>query len=335
MMLHNRTPLVIMAFPTEDLDGDPCLVVVAKGTFDVVKGEPIRWSASPSPIRTTAVPWDPSVPSSVRYEDDLAPFKVGTDIIVNATAYAPGGQRMPSWRAGVCVGGLKKFLTVTGPRAWVHAPLLGWSLTPIVPVRHVPVRYELAFGGDGVEANPVGLGACEPRKADTSQPIPAPRVLAGDGRVPELGELYPVEGLGAIARTWQPRCARAGTFGEAWASQGGRRLPEDFDGAFWNAAHPELVMVGFLRGDEEVRLTALHPEHAELGFRLPAVLVATGAVYGSGYRHGTPARLDTVLIDAEALRVELTWRAALPLFKGGVEAVHIAMRPLAPAGGAS
>ena len=91
---------------------------------------------------------------------------------------------------------------------------------------------------------------------------------------------------------------------------------------------------GFLRGDEEVRLTALHPDHTELGFRLPAVLVAAGAVYGSGYRHGTPARLDTVLIDAEELRVELTWRAALPLFKGGVEAVHIATRPLAPVGGA-
>ena len=239
MMLHNRTPLVVMAFPTEDLDGDPSLVVIAKGTFDVVKGEPIRWCESPSPIRTAAVPWDPGVPSSVRYEDDLAPFKVGTDVIVNATAYAPGGQRMPSWRAGVRVGGLKKFVTVTGPRAWVHAPLLGWSLTPIVPVRHVPVRYELAFGGDGVEANPGGLGACDPRKADTSQPIAVPRVLAGDGRVPELGEFYPVEGLGAIARTWQPRRARAGTFGEAWASSGGRRLPEDFDGAFWNAAHPE------------------------------------------------------------------------------------------------
>ncbi len=334
MKLDNRTPLAAMAFPMVDLAGDSFLTVIAKGLFDVKKGEPLRLSPSPSRIRTASVPWEAEKHSSLRYEDDLAPFKTCTDIIVNGTAYAPGGQRAPAWRAGVRVGAVRKYMTVTGPRAWVHAPLLGWSLTPIVPVHRVPLRYELAFGGDGFEANPVGVGYCDPRTADTSQLVAAPQLLPEDGRAPVFGEPYPVEGFGAIARAWQPRRGRAGSFGEAWATQEARRLPEDFDGSYWNAANPDLSADAFLRCNEEVTLTALHPEHAELAFRLPSLLVAAGAVHASGFRNASPARLDTVIIDADELRVELSWRVALPLFKGGVESVHIAMRTGAIGGGA-
>lgn len=334
MKLDNRTPLAVMAFPMMDLAGDPFVAVIAKGTFDAGQGESLRPSVSPSSVRTVSVSWEAEKPASLRYEDDLAPFKVCTDVIVQGTAYAPGGQRAPAWRAGVRVGAVRKHVTVTGPRAWVHAPLLGWSLTPIVPVRSVPLRYELAFGGEGFEANPVGIGYRDPRTADTAQIVAAPQLLREDGSAPVFGEPYPVEGFGAIARTWQPRRARAGTFGEAWATQEGRRLPDDFDGAYWNAAHPDLCADGFIRGDEEVALTALHPEHAELSFRLPSLIVAAGAVHASGLRQASPMRLDTVFIDTDALRVELSWRTALPLFRGGMESLHIAMRAMSIGGGA-
>jgi len=60
-----------------------------------------------------------------------------------------------------------------------------------------------------------------------------------------------------------------------------------------------------------------------------------GLVHGSGFRHGAPARLDTVFIDADAMRVELTWRATMPLFKVAVKSLHIAIGSLQSVGGAS
>jgi len=326
MILKNKTPLAVMAFPKVDLDGDPFLVVVAKGIFDIIKDESAKLSEQRASIRIVAVAWEKQTPSSLRYEDDLAPFKVGTDVIVNGTAYAPGGARLPSWRAGLQVGAFKKDVTVTGPRAWVHTPLLGWSLTETIPVQRVPLRYEHAFGGEGFQGNPIGRGHCDVRRADRSRAIEAPQVLTAEGRTPMLGEEYPVEGFSAIVKSWQPRRARAGTFDQEWAAQGGKSLPIDFDGSFWNAAHPDLCLGSFLRGAEDVTLTALHPEHTRLCFRLPSLVVAVGVVYSSGYRHGVPARLDTLLIEPDEMRAELSWRAALPMQKSGIAGVTVAMQ---------
>lgn len=105
--------------------------------------------------------------------------------------------------------------------------------------------------------------------------------------------------------------------------------------AHWSAAHPDLCADSFFRGDEEVTLTAMHPEMATIRFQLPNQLVAVGLVHASGFRHGSPARLDTILIDADSMRVELTWRVSFPLFGAPVASIHLAMRQLLPMGGAS
>jgi len=65
-----------------------------------------------------------------------------------------------------------------------------------------------------------------------------------------------------------------------------------------------------------------------ISFRLPSLLVATALVDGDGFRYGSPMRLDTLFIDADAMRAELSWRAALPVWKDGVARVDLAMRPM-------
>lgn len=331
----NNTPLATLPFSAIDEDGDPMLTVVAKGAFDIVPNEPARFSKTPALIRTIPVFWDSDKPSSLRFDDDLAPFKPCPDVIVNGTAHAPNGKPLPSWRAGVRVGNHEKRITVTGPRAWVHTPLLGWSLSPIVPVKHVPLRYELAFGGEGYDSNPVGLGRIERASGDKSKMVLAPQILCEDGVSPKFGEAYPVQGFGAIQRAWQPRRARAGMLGENGSQSKEERLPNDFDPTYWNAAHPDLCADEFFRGNEDVSLTAMHPEHATLCFRLPEQVVGIGVVHASGFRDAAPGRLDTVFIDADAMKMELTWRATLPLFKEPVRSVHVGMRPMAEIGGAS
>jgi hypothetical protein len=327
---NNSTPLSMITFRSVDQEDEPFQVVVLKGTFTIVKDAKIELAEAQAPIRTVEEAWDKTNPSSLRFEDDLAPVKPGTDVVVNATAFAPGGKPAAQWHAGIKVGAIKKRVLVTGPRVWVHVPLLGWSLSPIVPVRSVPLRYERAFGGESYEKNPVGVGFVNPRQVDRSREVLAPQILLEDGRVPVFGEAYPVEGLAAVAKAWLPRRARAGTFDDAWAAERRPKMPVDFDVGYWNAAHPDLIGEDFLRGDEEVRLENLHPEHAALAFQLPSLTVAAVMTDRNGFRYGSPGRLDTVWIDAEAMRVELTWRVTLPLFKHGAARLDVRMRERAP-----
>jgi hypothetical protein len=189
----------------------------------------------------------------------------------------------------------------------------------------VPLRYEKAFGGSGNAENPVGVGYVDPKKVDRASEVPAPQILTADGRAPVFGEPYPVEGLGAISKLWEPRRARAGTFDDALPIEKQPRIPKNHDPLFWNAAPLDLIGDGFLRGYEDVELENLHPEHAKLSFTLPGLVVAAAIVDRVKYRYGSPARLDTVWIDAEAMQVELTWRVTLPVYKHGVARIDVGM----------
>jgi hypothetical protein len=108
--------------------------------------------------------------SSVRTESEIAPFKPRCDVIVRATAYAPGGVAAPRWAARLRVSTpatahptdepdaprgvlIDKTLTVTGPR-WFERANAGYNLTEPTPTTSVPIRWEHAFGGHCVVLDP-------------------------------------------------------------------------------------------------------------------------------------------------------------------------------------
>jgi hypothetical protein len=333
MKLINRTPFSPFAFQSLDLSGGAFQVVVLKGTFDIVPGAPPALASRQEPVLTEEEPHDASSPTSIRAEDDLAPFKPRTDIVVTATSYAPRNEPAREWLAGVSLGRVQKRVLVTGLRVWTHSTLSGWSLGAPIPTAAVPLRYDCAFGGvakrrNGDEAyreNPVGRGFVDTEMADTSKPIAAPTILTPDFRPPPLGGRYPVEGLSAIHRSWQPRLAKAGTLDSAWAKARHPRQPEDFDYAFYNCAHPDLIYPGYVGGGEEVRLERLCREHEIVCFRLPAHVVGVAITDKVGYRYGGAARLDTVHIDTERMKLLLVFRATLPLFRDGVARIDTAI----------
>jgi hypothetical protein len=322
MILRNHTPFRPLYFESRDVQGHDFGVVVLRGTFDILPGQPLRPCPRQDPI-VEADAWhgEPNA-SSVSVESDLAPFKPRTDILINAVAHAPGGRPLPDWMVRVKVGELEKALRVTGPRRWVREDG-GWRLTEPEEVAAVPMRYENAFGGAWetgwrekkvFDQNPVGLGFVGEESPSYPDEIGAPQIEAPDAPVTELGKEYPPEGLGPIARSWQPRLGLAGTFDEAWRRTRWPALPENFQFAHHNAAHPGLQYPGFVRGDEEVRLEGLSPDGSLLSY-LPGYRVGLLLRFEDGSMAVAPALLDTVTLDVPEGRGHLTWRAVFPKVK--------------------
>ena len=111
--------------------------------------------------------------------------------------------------------------------------------------------------------------------------------------------------------------SRAQRFGNvfAWREERWPHLPRDFDFAYWNAA-PEDQQLESLPPDARVELTNLvAPEHARDGVlraSLPGHRALTLLRLTSGVLIPLPMEIDTLVVDAEALQVEVVWRVSFP-----------------------
>jgi hypothetical protein len=241
-----------------------------------------------------------------------------------------------------------KRLTYTGPRFWEKQEA-GWVLTEPLPIVSLPLRYEYAYGGacriekedpaaarieaayrlspeqrqqhpDGpdnapvahtaYDANPIGAGYIEDwyLKAKGVTRIPAPQIESPDEPITELGKHYAPQGLGAITRAWLPRRDLCGTIDEAFVASD-RWLPEDFDFAFWNGAHPDL-QTPWLKGDETIELFNIGEKHVRL--TLPGSKPYALARLEDGQIVPLDFALDTLLIDTDQRRLTLLYRLLLP-----------------------
>lgn len=259
--------------------------------------------------------------SSLRMENNLAPYKPRSDIHLEAVAHAPGGQPRLEWRVSVEFGQIRKEITVTGPRFW-RKGVAGWELSDPVPVPQVPIRYEGSYGGswnrdgksDAFLFNPVGAGFVNSNVLDETKPVPAPTILPAEAPVPAMNKEIKVEGFGPIAPSWQPRLKHAGTFNALWEKTRWPDLPEDFKFDFYNSAHPDLIYPGFLKGNESARLKNLTPS-GELTFSLPDYLVGMLYRFEDGQLVPAPLNLDSVHLDLPAMRAYLVWRGLYPVHK--------------------
>ena len=101
MEFRNHTPFPALAFQMLDRDENEYHVVVMRATMDINNDGTLRFSEEQAPLAVTDEYFGEMNKSSVRQESDLAPFKPECDVIVNATAYAPGGKPAPSFEVGI------------------------------------------------------------------------------------------------------------------------------------------------------------------------------------------------------------------------------------------
>lgn len=333
MELLNATRLT--AAYTQGLapDGRESLVVVAKGSFDLpMDGSEARLAEQQQPLLMADTFFGEPGLSAPRQEMDFAPVKPCCDVLLLGKAYAPGGRPATRITAGIRVGRVSKAFAVLGPRQW-QPGLLGVSPGVPQPFIEQEISYAQAFGGnhpieDEPELrhcyldNPTGRGWF-PRAIATANivgmPLPATEELGQPIDSPS-GDYRPMA-LSPIARGWPQRAAFAGTYDEAWLADCFPFLPADFDTRYYQAA-PADQQTEYLQGGEDVLLLNLTLQE-RAGFKVPNMQVPVTFFLKKGGHETVQAVIDTLAIDTEARRVEITWRTSRPLRRNMFEIAQV------------
>jgi hypothetical protein len=334
--VENPTPFTFEALYVTDEELQLLLVPVVKATYELGRSG-LKLAEEQEPLHHGGVFQGSQEGSSYRYEPEVAFFKPSTDVVLVGHAHAPSVNTR-ELQVALQVGPLRKVVQVFGERVWIKS--LGQvSMTRPLPFERMPLCYERAFGGwdrNHPDAsrhtfeprNPVGVGfRAHPSHFEEELRLPN----LEDPAVPlrRFGQSVPPAGFGFVSPHWQPRASLAGTYDEAWARQRAPLLPRDFDRRFLNAASPGLVASRYLRGDEPVTLVNVSPE-GRLDFRLPGTPPPRVRVVRlSDEDRWLELRLDTIILDTDARRVFLLWRAHLPLREGPheVHSLHLHLAP--------
>lgn len=251
------------------------LVVIAKATFAI------------DDMRALDAP----VPSG----DDFAPFKPKADVVLTGNAHAQKGKRGVT-NVQLALGDMRVSLAAIGPRTWDGG-------APSAPAAFdvIPLTWEHAFGGQGFDANPVGVGADGKGLPNLERP---------DALIKSKKDRPAPHCFAPIPQTWEARWSKLGSYDESWQRERWPYFPKDFDWAHFNVALPEQ-QIAYPRGDERFDLAGVHPERAVISGKLPGVTARALALTQDDALREIALNLDTVAFDAERLEVALVWRGLI------------------------
>ena len=317
MSFSNATPYPGLDVPLIDFDGREVITAILKATFEILEDGRIVPAEEPSPIRVNDEPYDADNPhGSVRYASDLCLEKVGTDVIVVGEAIS----RVPvkAMDVAVKVGTTTAPLRVHGERMFYRG-LLDVAIGPAAPFERKAIVYEKAYGGVTSDStivelrNWAGVGVYK-SKGDLVG-TPAPQIEHPAHPHTGAGDKHPPVGFGAIMTHWSPRREFAGTFDELWQKTRMPLVPLDFDLRYNNVAHPSLRFDQGLSAGEPIAVVGM-AESGTVSFLLPRLpIVIRGIFEESGKVEARPP-IDTLLIEPDLRRFELTVRKSFPVGRG-------------------
>ncbi len=305
MKVFKDTPFEFGYLPWQVRPPRVSLMVVVKGTFSL---RPDGYSVVAEEQMPTSGPvhHDDDPGASLAWDTDFAILKPRGECFVTGSCHAPGGRPTASCLAGFSVGQVSRAFQVFGDRTWDAAGGVTGPETFTV----MPLRWERAFGGEGHSRNPVGRGACAvTTERGTTRPLPnledPARLIRSPSDAPAPAGAFPIH------PAWPQRIRKAGSYDRAWLKTRWPWFPDDFDWGYFNAAPESQQINGYWRGDEEVTLRGMHPEHAELRARLPGLRARCFLELRRGDALEFTAvalNLDTITVDAEELRAVCLWR---------------------------
>jgi hypothetical protein len=333
MELINSTRMVAGYTMGLEPSGRELLVVVVKGTFQIPNnGEPVGLANEQLPlVMADTFTGEPGFSAPV-YEVDFAPRKHRCDVLLNGSAYAPGGRPTTRVEVGLRVNGMSKTFAVVGNRHW-QSGVRGVTASAPEPFTVMPISYDRAFGGvdnrhedpsqhAAFMRNPVGVGFHRDPRAESVDGAPMPNTEESNRMIasPDSQSTMPMA-FGPIGRSWEPRYKYAGTYDDAWLEDHFPFLPPDFDEQYYQAA-PLDQQVPYPQGGEEIVLVNLLPR-AEVSFTLPVFDAPIHFFPDKGEREDGRLLLDTIVLEPDGQQLMLTWRATRPLRRNMLEVAQV------------
>ena len=283
----------------------PVLTIVCRATFVLQPGEALLASEQ-EPLTLCEQPYPDGSSHGVYAPSDLIPMKPRADVVLVGQAFAPGRQPVRSLVARLAVGEMEKRIEIFGDRQFdLQGALIEGPRFTIMPL-----VYERAAGGPDT-ANPIGV---RPHQRDQRGRLTLPNLQPTGLEIATFADPIAPVGFGPIASEWPSRRALFGPAATGAASAEWQRplVPPGLDPSYFHAA-PQDQQVQALRGDEQIVLGNLHPQHSELVTRLPGVRPRTFVEGRGGAPQAVTMRADTLWIDTSRQIFTVTWRGQLPL----------------------
>ena len=320
--VDNSTPFAFEALFVTDEAGRPLAVPIVKGTF--VLGEDPVLASLQDPVRLAGLAYGEPGETSDRMEPQVAFVKPGTDVALVGHAHAPRPD-VADMEVEFQLGELRAAARVRGNRHWQRR-LLREVPTKPEPFERIPLVWERAFGGWDRHAedpdqhraemrNPFGVGYRR-RRTPFMEGAPLPNIEGLGEEASSYSARVRPQGFGFTGVAWTPRSGFAGTYDQAWTDHRSPLLPKDFDRRLFQAAAPGLSSSAPLRGDERGVVRGATPD-GELVFQLPGIAPPNVTIgLQTSESEDVSMALDTVVVDTDAMSLQLTWRGSLAVPRG-------------------
>ena len=311
--LYNESSFYGCVLPILDREGAHSRLVIVKATYAIVPGASLKLSEVQRPERLGDEPWGVPEVADIRLPADFCPAKPGTDFVISGHAVPPEHYNGNFVDVLIRVADREMKLRVHGKRKWQR------TMGSVVPgpserVGITPLAWSLAYGGiDLTEPsnpleeprNPVGRGVA--RDVGSLIGTPAPQIEFPDEAVIGAGANNVPAGCAPLGRNFEPRRQTAGTYGSDYIEKVYPARPNDYREEHENCAPPDLIFRDPLRGGERVSLSGVHAKSL-LDFLLPKWRILIEADIDGAVVARRP-HLDTVLVNTDAMELELVWRS--------------------------
>jgi hypothetical protein len=277
MEILNNTPFPVTTLCYQGPVGKNSLTVIIKGTFEIRPGERAAVASEQIPV-TYGDEFHDNLPGgSVKFESDIVPFKPRADIVLVGKAHAPNGRPVQGLDIMLWVGQIKKIIRVFGDRHWIcPSKMMPERPSKPIPFTTMDLVYERAFGGIDMagggwcKENLIGVGFFAKKSKKILDGAPLPNLEDPRNLIKSWKDHPKPAGFGFYGKAWMPRAGYMGTYDEKWREEGSPEPPKDFRFDYFNGAHPDLQLEGYLKGDEEVELLNFVPE-GKIRFWLPGI----------------------------------------------------------------
>ncbi|MCK5098887.1 MAG: DUF2169 domain-containing protein, partial [Desulfobacteraceae bacterium] len=228
---------------------------------------------------------------------DMGMPKPNGEFLVSGSYFAPGHQFVTGGEVKVRLGEKEKNLYVFGPRKWQA----GLPSTP-EKITSMIIDYTKAFGGDGYEKNPDGIGFNDGLLPCIEDPQ---HLVASKNDKP-----FPT-GFSPLYPMLPQRMKYQGTYNSDYKKKYFPGYPEDHDWKFFLCSASDQWITDFYRGDESFSLYNMHPEIPLIQGSLPGLYARcfiNQKKQGQELFGELPLNLDTIWFFPEKVLALLVFR---------------------------